>query len=79
MQDLLAGRIDYRCTLATLDLSNSRATTVKSLAIRSQPFAAVAGLRRAEQGLDDFEAIWQAFFMPKGAPAGSSPRSTPRR
>ena len=71
MQDLMAGRIDYVCTIITTALPQIEGGLVKAIAITTRnrspllPDLATA----QEQGLKDFEAYtWNAFFMPKGTP-----------
>jgi tripartite-type tricarboxylate transporter receptor subunit TctC len=72
MQDLVAGRIDYQCSLTAVAVPQIEGNTVKPIAIlsrdRSATLPAVASAH--EQGLTDFEAYsWNALFMPKGTPA----------
>jgi tripartite-type tricarboxylate transporter receptor subunit TctC len=68
MQDLIAGRIDYFCTLSGTVASQIESKLVKPVAILSRerspmlPELATA----QEQGLRDFEAsTWFGFFFPK--------------
>ena len=73
LQDLLAGRIDYQCPIATIAIPQIKSNSVKALAIlskdRSPILPTVASAH--EQGLTNFEAeVWYAFFLPKGTPAG---------
>jgi tripartite-type tricarboxylate transporter receptor subunit TctC len=72
MQDLMAGRIDYFCALASIAIPQMESRNVKALAIlskdRSPVMPALATAR--EQGLANVEFdIWYAFFLPKGTPA----------
>src|SRR5438445_5653694 len=72
MQDLLAGRIDYLCTIAPTVISQIEGKTVKAMAIlsRDRSPSLPALVPAHEQGLADFEAsTWLAFFLPKGTPA----------
>jgi tripartite-type tricarboxylate transporter receptor subunit TctC len=71
MQDLIAGRIDYFCTLSGTVASQIESKLVKPIAILSRerspmlPELATA----QEQGLNDFEAsTWFGFFFPKHTP-----------
>ncbi len=73
MQDLIGGRIDYQCPIASAAISHINGKQVKAIAILSRqrspilPSVATAD----EQGLKDFEAsVWNAFFLPKGTPPG---------
>ena len=72
LQDLIAGRIDYLCTIAATVMPQFESKTIKPIAIlshdRSPSLPALASAH--EQGLAEFDAsTWQAFFMPKGTPA----------
>jgi tripartite-type tricarboxylate transporter receptor subunit TctC len=71
MQDLIAGRIDYFCTLSGTVASQIESKLVKPIAILSRdrspmlPDLATA----QEQGLNDFEAsTWFGFFFPRRTP-----------
>jgi tripartite-type tricarboxylate transporter receptor subunit TctC len=71
MQDLIAGRIDYFCTLSGTIVPQIEGGLVKPIAVLTGkrapmlPNLASAG----EQGLDDFEAsTWFAFFLPRQTP-----------
>jgi tripartite-type tricarboxylate transporter receptor subunit TctC len=71
MQDLIAGRIDYFCTLSGTIVPQIEGGLVKPIAVLTGkrapmlPKLASAG----EQGLDDFEAsTWFAFFLPRLTP-----------
>jgi len=72
LQDTIAGRLDYFCTLAALAIPQIQAGTVKPIAIFSNarlPVLPQVPTAR-EQGLADFEVVpWYAFFLPKGTPA----------
>jgi tripartite-type tricarboxylate transporter receptor subunit TctC len=72
MQDLIAGRTDYQCSLAAVAIPQIEGNQIKALAIlskdRSPILPALASAH--EQGLADFDAAaWNAFFLPKGTPA----------
>ena len=72
LQDLIAGRIDYLCTIAPSAIPQIESKTVKVIAVlsreRSSTLPALASAR--EQGLGDFDAsTWFAFFFPKATPA----------
>ena len=72
MQDLIAGRIDYSCSLTALAIPQIESKTVKAIAIFSKSrLPILPNLASAhEQGLTDFEVDpWYAFFLPKGTPA----------
>jgi tripartite-type tricarboxylate transporter receptor subunit TctC len=71
IQDLIAGRIDYACSIITTSVPQIEGGLVKPILITTRtrspllPKLATA----QEQGLKDFEAYtWNAFFMPKGTP-----------
>jgi tripartite-type tricarboxylate transporter receptor subunit TctC len=71
MQDLIAGRIDYFCTLSGTIVPQIEGGLVKPIAVLTGkrapmlPNLASAG----EQGLDNFEAsTWFAFFLPRQTP-----------
>ena len=71
LQDLIAGRIDYFCTLSATIIPHIESNVVKPIAVLTGkrvpmlPKLASAG----EQGLNDFEAsTWFAFFLPKATP-----------
>lgn len=71
MQDLIAGRFDYFCTLSGTVAAQIEGKLVKPIAILSRdrspmlPDLATA----QEQGLKDFEATtWFGFFFPSGTP-----------
>jgi tripartite-type tricarboxylate transporter receptor subunit TctC len=72
MQDMVGGRLDYVCPIASTALGMVESNQVKALAILSKnrppilPNLATAH----EQGLADFDAhMWNGIFLPKGAPA----------
>jgi tripartite-type tricarboxylate transporter receptor subunit TctC len=73
LQDLIAGRIDYQCTVGPSAIPQIEGKSVKGIATLSRGrFAGLPGLASAhEQGLAEFDAAtWFAFFLPKGtAPA----------
>ena len=71
MQDLIAGRYDYICTLGPTGKQLIEANNVKGIAIlqpkRSPELPSLAGT--AEQGLPDFDVrTWFGLFFPKGTP-----------
>jgi tripartite-type tricarboxylate transporter receptor subunit TctC len=72
MQDLIAGRIDYMCDTIQTGAVQAKGGKVKGIAVMaakrspSIPDLATTG----EQGLAGAEvSVWNAFFLPKGAPA----------
>src|SRR5262245_6752947 len=72
MQDLLAGRYDYICTLSPTGKPLIEANSVKGIAIlqpkRSPEIPNLAST--GEQGLPDFDvSTWFGLFFPKGTPA----------
>ena len=72
MQDLIAGRIDYFCTLSGTVASQIEGKLVKPIANlsreRSPMLPALATAQ--EQGLNDFDAsTWFGFFVPQSTPA----------
>jgi tripartite-type tricarboxylate transporter receptor subunit TctC len=72
MQDMLAGRIDYQCAVASPALPQIESGLVKAIAIFNKERSPILpNLATAhEQGLTGFEsATWHGFFMPKGTPA----------
>jgi tripartite-type tricarboxylate transporter receptor subunit TctC len=69
--DLIAGRIDYSCSLTALAIPQIESKTVKAIAIFSKSrLPILPNLASAhEQGLSNFEINpWYAFFLPKGTP-----------
>jgi len=71
MQDLIAGRIDYICTLSATARQQIEGKLIKAVAILSRDRSAMLpGLASArEQGLDFEASTWFGFFLPKGTPA----------
>ena len=72
MQDLIAGRFDYFCTLSGTIVPQIEGKLVKPIAVLTHDRAPMLpNLASAhEQGLKDFEAsTWFAFFLPKRTPA----------
>jgi tripartite-type tricarboxylate transporter receptor subunit TctC len=72
LQDLIAGRLDYFCTLSATAKSQIDARLIKPLAILTRERSSMLpDLRSAqEQGLKDFEAsTWFGFFLPPRTPA----------
>jgi tripartite-type tricarboxylate transporter receptor subunit TctC len=71
LQDMIAGRIDYACPIASITAPQLEGRQVKAIAIlskqRSPMLPDLATAR--EQGLDIEPDEWVAFFMPKGTPA----------
>jgi tripartite-type tricarboxylate transporter receptor subunit TctC len=70
MQDLIAGRIDYFCTLSATAKHQVDGKLIKALAILSRDRSAMLpDLPSArEQGLDFEATTWFGFFVPKGTP-----------
>jgi tripartite-type tricarboxylate transporter receptor subunit TctC len=71
IQDLVGGRIDYLCAIATTAIPPIESKQVKAIAIltrnRSPSLPALASAH--EQGLVNFEAgAWNAIFLPGGTP-----------
>jgi tripartite-type tricarboxylate transporter receptor subunit TctC len=72
MQDLIAGRFDYFCTLSGTIVPQIEGNLVKAIAVLTRDRAPMLpNLASAnEQGLKDFEAsTWFAFFLPSRTPA----------
>lgn len=72
MQDLIAGRIDYQCVLASVAIPQIKNGEVKAIAILTRSSSPILpGLASAhEQGLADFDIpVWNGFFLPKATPA----------
>ena len=71
MQDLIAGRIDYFCTLSATAKQQIEGKLVKAIAIlsrdRSSMLPELASAQ--EQGLDFEASTWFGFFFPMGTPA----------
>jgi tripartite-type tricarboxylate transporter receptor subunit TctC len=71
MQDLIAGRTDYICTLSPTAKPAMDGNLVKAIAILSRERSPMLPLLPTahEQGLTDFDAdTWFGFFFPKGTP-----------
>ncbi len=70
MQDLIAGRIDYFCTLSATAKQQIEGKLVKAIAIlsrdRSSMLPELASAR--EQGLNFEASTWFGFFLPRGTP-----------
>lgn len=69
LQDMLAGRIDYACPIASTAISQVNANQLKAIAILTKGRSPILpNLKSAdEQGLANFEAyIWNGVFLPKG-------------
>jgi tripartite-type tricarboxylate transporter receptor subunit TctC len=72
IQDLIAGRLDYQCTIASTAIPQIEANVVKPIAILTKDRLPILPTLASahEQGLVDFEAAdWFAIFFPKGTPA----------
>lgn len=72
LQDLIAGRIDHICNIASTAVPSIEAKSVKAIAMLSRERSPVMPeLPTAhEQGLTDFDAYtWNAAFLPKDTPA----------
>ena len=72
MQDLIAGRVDYICTLTATAVPQIESKLVKAIAVFTPNRAPMLpNLATAkEQGFGDMEAsTWFGFFVPKGTPA----------
>jgi tripartite-type tricarboxylate transporter receptor subunit TctC len=71
MQDLIAGRYDYICTLGPTGKQLIEGNTVKGIAIlQPKRSPEIPGLpSTAEQGLPDFDvSTWFGLFFPKSTP-----------
>jgi len=70
IQDLVAGRIDYFCTLSATVKPQIEGKLIKAIAIlsrdRSTMLPELASAR--EQGLEFEATTWFGFFLPKGTP-----------
>src|SRR6266568_2695224 len=70
MQDLIAGRIDYFCTLSATARQQIEGKLVKAIAIlsrdRSSMLPELASAQ--EQGLNFEASTWFGFFLPRGTP-----------
>jgi tripartite-type tricarboxylate transporter receptor subunit TctC len=72
LADLIAGRIDYICNIASTAVPAIEGKTVKGIAMLApERSPALPDLATAhEQGLPNFEAFtWNAIFLPAGTPA----------
>jgi tripartite-type tricarboxylate transporter receptor subunit TctC len=72
MTDLIGGRVDFLCEIITTAKAQVDGGTVKAIATLSKARSpALPNVpTAAEQGVSDMEAYtWNAFFLPKGAPA----------
>jgi tripartite-type tricarboxylate transporter receptor subunit TctC len=72
MTDLIGGRVDFLCEIITTAKAQVDGGTVKAIATlaNSRSPALPNVPTAAEQGVSDMEAYtWNAFFVPKGAPA----------
>ena len=71
MKDLIAGRIDYMCDTIQTGAMQARGGSVKGIAVMAAKRVAIIPelATSGEQGLAGVEAsVWNAFFLPKGAP-----------
>jgi tripartite-type tricarboxylate transporter receptor subunit TctC len=71
IQDLIAGRIDYACSIITTSVPQIEGGLIKPILITTRTRSPLLpNLATAqEQGLKDFEAYtWNGLFMPKGTP-----------
>src|SRR5262249_56346168 len=70
MQDLIAGRIDYFCTLSATAKQQIEGKLVKAIAILSPDRSSMLPELASAQGPGlDFEAsTWFGFFFPRGTP-----------
>jgi tripartite-type tricarboxylate transporter receptor subunit TctC len=70
MQDLIAGRVDYFCTLSATAKQQLDGKLIKAIAILSRDRSGMLpDLPSAqEQGLDFEATTWFGFFVPKGTP-----------
>ena len=71
MQDLIAGRVDYICTLSATAVPQIEGNRLKGIAVMTQeraPFLPnLRGMR--EQGMPEMDAsTWFGLFVPKGTP-----------
>lgn len=71
LQDLIAGRFDYFCTLSPTAVPPVQSGLIKGLAVlSSKRLPSLPGLPTAdEQGMKFEAATWFGFFVPKGTPA----------
>jgi tripartite-type tricarboxylate transporter receptor subunit TctC len=70
-QDMVAGRVDYACPIASITIPQIKDGLVKPIAMISKERSTLLpDLPSArEQGLDIDGETWSAFFLPKGTPA----------
>jgi tripartite-type tricarboxylate transporter receptor subunit TctC len=70
MQDLIAGRIDYFCTLSATAKQQIEGKLVKAIAILSRDRSAMLPelASAQEQGLNFEASTWFGFFLPRGTP-----------
>ncbi|MGB5079790.1 MAG: tripartite tricarboxylate transporter substrate-binding protein [Burkholderiales bacterium] len=71
MKDLVAGRIDYMCDTIQTGAMQAKGGNVKGIAVMAAKRVAIIPelATSGEQGLAGVEAsVWNAFFLPKGAP-----------
>src|SRR5260370_40570240 len=70
MQDLIAGRIDYFCTLSATAKQQTEGELVKAIAILSRDRSSMLPelASALEQGLNFEASTWFGFFLPRGAP-----------
>jgi tripartite-type tricarboxylate transporter receptor subunit TctC len=69
IQDLIAGRIDYFCTLSATAKPQIEASLIKAIAILSRERSTMLPeLASARQGIDFEASTWFGFFFPKGTP-----------
>lgn len=71
LQELAAGRIDYDCDIISTAKPQIEAGTVKALAVLDRQRSAILPdvPTASESGLDVEASTWNAFFLPKNAPA----------
>jgi tripartite-type tricarboxylate transporter receptor subunit TctC len=72
LQDMMAGRIDYVCPIASTAIPHIDGGKLKAIAILTRNRSPLLPnlMSAHEQGMTDFDAFfWSAFFMPKGTPA----------
>jgi tripartite-type tricarboxylate transporter receptor subunit TctC len=71
IQDMIGGRIDYVCPIASTAIAHIEGKNAKAIAILKTRSPILPNLASAqEQGLAGFEAyFWDAFFLPKDTPA----------
>jgi tripartite-type tricarboxylate transporter receptor subunit TctC len=72
MQDLIAGRIDYFCSLAAAAIPQIESNALKAVVIFSRNRLPILPNLASmhEQGFTDFDVNpWYGFFLPRGTPA----------